>query len=153
MHLSVKGRNLEVTDALRTYAEEKVQRMGKYLEGIVSGNVVLSVEKHRQIAEVTLRVRDLTVRAEESTDDLYSSIDLVAEKLERQILRHKERIVAHMDRSGRPGRTTVRPTAGAAGRVRAWSRPSGLPSSRPRWRRPSCRWTCSGTISTCFATR
>jgi putative sigma-54 modulation protein len=66
----------------------------------VSGNVVLSVEKHRQIAEVTLRVRDLTVRAEESTDDLYSSIDLVAEKLERQILRYKERIVAHMDRPG-----------------------------------------------------
>jgi putative sigma-54 modulation protein len=98
MQLSVKGRNLEVTDALRTYAEEKVQRMGKYLEGIGSGNVVLSVEKHRQIAEVTLRVRDLTVRAEESTDDMYSSIDLVAEKLERQILRYKERIVAHMDR-------------------------------------------------------
>jgi putative sigma-54 modulation protein len=110
MHLAVKGRNLEVTDALRTYAEEKVQRMGKYLEGIVSGSVVLSVEKHRQIAEVTLRVRDLTVRAEESTDDLYSSIDLVAEKLERQILRHKERIVAHMDRSGRrEERQSVRP--------------------------------------------
>ena len=98
MQLSVKGRNLEVTDALRTYAEEKVQRMGRYLEGIGSGHVVLSVEKHRHIAEVTLRVRDLTVRAEESTDDMYSSIDLVAEKLERQILRHKERIVAHMDR-------------------------------------------------------
>ena len=103
MHLSVKGRNLEVTDALRTYAEEKVQRMGKYLEGIVSGSVVLSVEKHRQIAEVTLRVRDLTVRAEESTDDLYSSIDLVAEKLERQILRYKERIMAHAARGGNRG--------------------------------------------------
>lgn len=100
MQLSVKGRNVEVTDALRTYAEEKVQRMGKYLEGIGFGNVVLSVEKHRQIAEVTLRVRDLTVRAEESTDDMYSSIDLVAEKLERQILRHKERIAAHIDRPG-----------------------------------------------------
>ncbi len=100
MQLSVKGRNVEVTEALRAYAEEKVQRMGRYLEGIGSGSIVLAVEKHRQIAEVTLRVRDLTVRAEESTDDMYSSIDLVAEKLERQILRHKERIVAHMDRTG-----------------------------------------------------
>jgi len=99
MQLFVKGRNLEVTDALRTYAEEKVQRMSKYFDGIVSGNVVLSVEKHRQIAEVTLRVRDLTIRGEESTDDLYSSIDLVAEKLERQILRYKERIAAHADHS------------------------------------------------------
>jgi putative sigma-54 modulation protein len=100
MQLSVKGRNLEVTDAIRAYAEEKVQRMTRYLEHIVSGTVYLSVEKHQQIAEVTLRVRDLTIRAEESTDDLYSSIDLVAEKLERQILRYKERIAAHVSRSG-----------------------------------------------------
>lgn len=114
MQLSVKGRNLEVTDALRTYAEEKVQRMGRYLDGIVSGHVVLSVEKHRQIAEVTLRVRDLTVRAEESTDDLYSSIDLVAEKLERQILRHKERIVAHMDRPTHREDRPSAPTPGGA---------------------------------------
>ena len=104
MQLSVKGRNLEVTDAIRAYAEEKVQRMTRYLENIVSGTVYLSVEKHQQIAEVTLRVRDLTIRAEESTDDLYSSIDLVAEKLERQILRYKERIAAHVSRSG--GRET-----------------------------------------------
>lgn len=100
MQLSVKGRNLEVTDAIRAYAEEKVQRMTRYLEHIVSGTVYLSVEKHQQIAEVTLRVRDLTIRAEESTDDLYSSIDLVTEKLERQILRYKERIAAHVGRSG-----------------------------------------------------
>jgi ribosome hibernation promoting factor len=98
MQLSVKGRNLEVTDALRSYAEEKLTRLTKYLENIVTANVVLSVEKHRQIAEVTLRVRDLTIRAEESTDDLYSSIDLVMEKLERQILRYKERIAAHATR-------------------------------------------------------
>ena len=104
MQLSVKGRNLEVTDAIRAYAEEKVQRMTRYLDHIVSGTVYLSVEKHQQIAEVTLRVRDLTIRAEESTDDLYSSIDLVAEKLERQILRYKERIAAHVSRSG--GRET-----------------------------------------------
>ena len=100
MQLSVKGRNLEITDAIRAYAEEKVQRMTRYLGQIVSATVHLSLEKHRQIAEVTLRVRDLTIRAEESTDDLYSSIDLVAEKLERQILRYKERIAAHVTRSG-----------------------------------------------------
>ncbi len=114
MQLSVKGRNLEVTDALRTYAEEKVQRMGRYLEGIGAGHVVLSVEKHRQIAEVTLRVRDLTVRAEESTDDMYSSIDLVAEKLERQILRHKERLVAHMDRPAHREERPMAPPVGAS---------------------------------------
>jgi len=98
MQLSVKGRSLEVTDALRSYAEEKLRRLTKYFENIVTANVVLSLEKHRQIAEVTLRVRDLTIRAEESTEDLYSSIDLVVEKLERQILRYKERIAGHVTR-------------------------------------------------------
>ena len=101
MQLSIKGRNLEITDALRRYAEEKLGRLTKYLEQIVTASVVLSVEKHRQIAEATLRVRDLTIRAEESTADLYSSIDLVAEKLERQILRYKERIAAHTARAPR----------------------------------------------------
>lgn len=104
MQLSVKGRNLEITEALRRYAEEKLGRLTKYLEQIVSASVVLSVEKHRHLAEVTLRVRDLTIRAEESTGDLYSSIDLVAEKLERQILRYKERIVAHTVRAPREAR-------------------------------------------------
>jgi putative sigma-54 modulation protein len=103
MRLSVKGRNLEITESLRRYAEEKVQRLTKYLEQIVTATVVLAVEKHRQIAEVTLRVRDLTIRAEESTDDLYSAIDLVTDKLERQILRYKRRIVDHAGpRAGAP---------------------------------------------------
>jgi putative sigma-54 modulation protein len=103
MQLSVKGRNLEITPAIRAYAEEKLSRLTRYLENIVSMHVVLSVNKHRQITEVTLRVRDLTIRAEEESDDLYSSIDLVAEKLERQILRYKERIMAHAARGGNRG--------------------------------------------------
>jgi len=100
MQFSVTARNLEITPALRTYTEEKLSRLTRYLENIVTIHVVLSVNKHRQTAEVTLRVRDLTIRAEEEGDDLYSSIDLVAEKLERQILRYKERIMAHAARGG-----------------------------------------------------
>ncbi len=118
MQLTVTGRNLEVTDSLRAYAEEKLRRLTKYLENIVTVHVVLSVEKHRQITEVTLRVRDLTIRAEESTEDLYSSIDLVMEKLERQILRYKERIVHHMARvGGRGEREAVVAGGGEAPRV------------------------------------
>lgn len=113
MQLSVTGRNLEITDALRGYAEEKLRRLTKYLENIVTAHVVLSVAKHRHIAEVTLRVRDLTMRAEESTDDLYSSIDLVVEKLERQLLRYKERIVAHASRSGNRGGRPAAVTGGS----------------------------------------
>jgi putative sigma-54 modulation protein len=118
MQLSVKGRSLEITPAIRAYAEEKLNRLTRYLENIVSMHVVLSVAKHRQIAEVTLRVRDLTIRAEEEGDDLYSSIDLVVEKLERQILRYKERIMAHTARGGnRGGRTGATPVGEEEPRV------------------------------------
>jgi len=113
MQLSVKGRNLEITPAIRAYAQEKLSRLTRYLDSIVTIHVVLSVAKHRQIAEVTLHVRDLTVRAEEESDDLYSSIDLVSEKLERQILRYKERIMAHSARGGNRGSQAVA-MAGAA---------------------------------------
>lgn len=101
MQIFLTGRNLEVTEALRRYAEEKVGRLQKYLEKITSAHIVLSVQKYRQIAEVTLRVRDLTIRGEESTNDLYSSIDLVVEKVERQLQRYKGKILNHANRSGR----------------------------------------------------
>ena len=100
MQLSITGRNLEVTEALRTYAAEKLGKVKKFLDGITAAHVILSVEKYRQIAEVTLHVRDLTIRAEESTPDLYSSINLVVDKIERQIRRHKERIIRHWTRGG-----------------------------------------------------
>jgi putative sigma-54 modulation protein len=118
MQFTVTARNLDITDALRSYAEEKLRRLTRYLENIVTAHVVLSVAKHRQIAEVTLRVRDLTIRAEESTDDLYSSIDLVMEKLERQILRYKERIVAHAGRGGNRGGRSPAAIAVAEGEPR-----------------------------------
>ena len=101
MQISLTGRNLEVTEALRRYAEEKVGRLQKYLEKITSAHIVLSIQKYRQIAEVTLRVRDLTIRGEESTADVYSSIDLVVEKLERQLQRYKGKILHHASRGGR----------------------------------------------------
>jgi len=104
MQILLTGRNLEVTEALRHYAEEKVGRLQKYVEKITSAHIVLSVQKYHQIAEVTLRVRDLTIRGEESSEDLYSSIDLVVEKLERQLQKYKGKLVSQGSRSGRtPG--------------------------------------------------
>lgn len=104
MQILLTGRNLEVTEALRHYAEEKVGRLQKYVEKITSAHIVLSVQKYRHIAEVTLRVRDLTIRGEESSEDLYSSIDLVVEKLERQLQKYKGKLASQGSRSGRtPG--------------------------------------------------
>ena len=86
MQITITGRNLEITEALRRYAEEKVARLQKFVDQITSVHVVLMIEKYRRIAEITLRIRDLIIRGEESSDDLYCAIDLVADKIERQIL-------------------------------------------------------------------
>lgn len=98
MQINITTRNLENTEALKRYAEEKIARLQKFVEQITSVHVVLSVEKHRQIAEVTLHVREHTIRGEESSADLYSAIDLVADKIERQLIRYKEKVVNHSGR-------------------------------------------------------
>ena len=110
MQFSITGRNITVTPALRHYAESKLARLHRFVDAPGTAHLVLSVAKHRQVAEVTLTVRDLILRAEESTPDLYASIDLVADKLERQVVRHKEKLVARGGRGGRAG-------AGAGGVV------------------------------------
>ena len=98
MQITITTRNLENTEALKRYAEEKIARLQKFVDQITSVHVVLSVQKHRQIAEVTLHVREHTIRGEESSADLYSAIDLVADKIERQIIRYKEKVVDHSGR-------------------------------------------------------
>lgn len=98
MQITITTRNIENTEALKRYAEEKIARLQKFVDQITSVHVVLSVEKHRQIAEVTLHVREHTIRGEESSADLYSAIDLVADKIERQIIRYKEKVVDHSGR-------------------------------------------------------
>ena len=103
MHVTITGRNLEVTTALRRYAAEKLAKVEKFLDTSMTAHLVLSVEKYRQIAEVTLRARDLTIRAEESTPDLYASLDLVVNKIERQLQRYKRRIIRHWARGAAGG--------------------------------------------------
>ena len=98
MQLTFTGRNLEITDALRRYAEEKIVRLQRFVDQITSAHILLAIEKRRQIAEVTLRVREFTIRGEESSDDLYCAIDLVADKIERQIVRYKEKLAGHSAR-------------------------------------------------------
>ncbi|WP_337286736.1 ribosome-associated translation inhibitor RaiA [Candidatus Methylomirabilis sp.] len=105
MQITITTRNLENTEALRRYAEEKIARLQKFFDQITSAHIILSVQKYRQIAEVTLHVRELTIRGEESSDNLYSAIDLVADKIERQILRYKEKVVEHSSRGAARSRS------------------------------------------------
>lgn len=91
MQITVRGKNIQITDALRDYATKKVERLNKYLDRAVEAQVMLTVEKDRHTVEVTAAVDGLIIRGEESSHDMYASIDLVADKLEKQIERYKTR--------------------------------------------------------------
>lgn len=93
MRYSIRGEHLEVTAALRDYVEKKLSRLDKYFEAPLSsdGNVTLSVIKGMQTVEVTISLPGMLLRAEEKHSDMYAAIDLVVDKLERQIRKHKTR--------------------------------------------------------------
>jgi putative sigma-54 modulation protein len=95
MDLVIKGKNLEVTESLRDYAQQKISRVGRFFDGILDAHVELNVIKNKrvannQIVEVTLHVKGGVIRGEEAKDNMYAAIDLVADKLERQISRFKK---------------------------------------------------------------
>ena len=111
MNIIVTGRHLEVTDALKTYVEKKVKRFDRYIANIAEANVTLAVEKYRHKAEVLLKVNGVLIQAEAITGEVYSSIDEVAGKLERQIKKYKEKLVSHRKGEGKPGPDTLETAA------------------------------------------
>jgi len=92
MQINVVFRHMDHSDALKEYAVEKLSKIKKYLDGPLDVNVVLSVEKIRHIAEVKFNFNGFMVKGKEEADDMYAAIDLVANKISRQIKRYKERL-------------------------------------------------------------
>ncbi|GAB4364042.1 MAG: ribosome-associated translation inhibitor RaiA [Deltaproteobacteria bacterium] len=90
-NISVTFRHIEPSQPLREYVTEKLGKLRKILDDSFEANVTLSVEKYRHIAEVFFSVRGVTIKAFESTDDLYSAIDLVCDKVERQLKKYREK--------------------------------------------------------------
>lgn len=95
MNLTIHGHHLEVTPALRSYVLDKLTRIRRHFDNVIDVDVVLSVEKLQQKAEITLRVRGSALHAESIEPDLYASIDAMMDKLDRQVLRHKDRVKNH----------------------------------------------------------
>ena len=95
MNIIVNGRHLEVTPALRSYAEEKISKFGRYLSNISEVTVTLTVEKYRHKTEVLLKANGVMIQAESITGDIYSSIDEVVEKLDKRVKKYKEKLVSH----------------------------------------------------------
>lgn len=95
MQVSLSGRHVEVTPALRTYVEEKLQRLERHYDNLIDIHVVVSVEKLRQHVEATVHYAGGTVFAEQEHEDMYAAIDLMVDKLDTQIRRQKERRTDH----------------------------------------------------------
>jgi len=91
MQLSVTFRHMEPSDALKEYAQEKISRVKKYLDSPVEAHVVMSVEKFRHTADVTITSDGFKINGQEETGDMYSAIDMVVDKLERQVKRLRQK--------------------------------------------------------------
>ena len=93
MSVNVKGRNIDVTPALKEYVEKKITKVTKQFKTVGDISAVLKVEKGNHIVEITVPASGILLRAQETTKDMYSSIDLVVEKIERQIHKYKTRLM------------------------------------------------------------
>ncbi|BBA34093.1 ribosomal subunit interface protein [Methylocaldum marinum] len=95
MQISVTGHHVDVTEALKNYVLEKMQRIERHFDKIVNVHVVLEVEKLVQKAEATVQVNGASLFAQDESEDLYAAIDGMVDKLDRQVVKHKEKIKEH----------------------------------------------------------
>ena len=116
MAITVRGKNIEITPALNDYVSKRIGKVTKYFDVLGEITAVLTVEKGRHIVEVTVPVNGILLRGEESTTDMYTSIDLVIEKLERQIEKYRTRLSRRM-REG-SFRTELIPTTAVEEEIR-----------------------------------
>lgn len=95
MQINVSGHHVDVTDSLRSYVETKLDKLERHFDRITNMQVILSVEKQRQKAESTIRISGGELFAESESDDLYTAIDMLADKLDRQLIKQKEKMKDH----------------------------------------------------------
>ena len=95
MQIDLSGHHVEITDSLRAYENEKVGRLEKHFEKVTDAHVILSVEKQYQKAEATIHVKGNKIFAHAENEDMYAAIDSLADKLDRQIIKHKEKTKKH----------------------------------------------------------
>jgi putative sigma-54 modulation protein len=99
MNTSVRFKNLESSDALRSYVSEKLNRLDKYCNGQTEANVVLSIEKFRHSAEINITGDRLTINGKEETEEMYAAIDMVLDKLEVQVKKNKQKSREYRNRA------------------------------------------------------
>jgi putative sigma-54 modulation protein len=92
MNIQITVKNIELTDAIRSYVEKKVSKVKKYLDQVIDVHVVLEVNKNIHLAEILVNAKGVFLKGRESSEDLYASIDLAIDKIERQLVKYKEKL-------------------------------------------------------------
>lgn len=100
MQLNITGHHVEVTDSLKAYVAEKLERLEKHFDHVNNVHVILSVEKLRQKSEATVNVNGASLFADSTEEDMYAAIDSMTDKLDRQIKKHKEKLKDHHRQEG-----------------------------------------------------
>src|SRR5438045_4246153 len=98
MQMNITFRHFEPIDSLKNYAQDKVERANKYLDRAGEAHVVLSLERHLHHADITIHSGSFVLRGREKSEDMYASLDLAMDKIERQLRRYKERLKNHHGR-------------------------------------------------------
>lgn len=94
MQINISGHHVEITPALRDYAEEKIKRLERHFDQITRSDITLTVEKLRQRAECNVHVSGSDLHASAEDENMYTAIDNLSDKLDRQLLKHKEKLAA-----------------------------------------------------------
>lgn len=104
MQLHLSGHHVEVTPAMRAYAEKRLERVWRHFGRVIDVHMVMSVEKNVHKAEATLHVSGNDIHADATDDNMYRAIDALADKLDRCMAKHKEKSVDHHNTEGRAAR-------------------------------------------------
>lgn len=94
MSLQITARNMDLTDDVKKHVEKKVGKLNKFIDGAADIHVILRAEKFRQIAEVTVSVNGVTIHGETQTSDIFNSLDKAVDKVQRQLVEDRRRVVA-----------------------------------------------------------
>lgn len=95
MQISVSGHHIDITEALHNHVSEKVEKITRHFDHVSQTDVVLVVEKKRHMAEATINAKGATIHASSTCDDMYAAIDSMVGKLDRQVIKHKEKLTDH----------------------------------------------------------
>jgi len=95
MQVSITGHHVEVTEAMKQHVEEKISKIKRHFDNVTDIHVILTVEKLEQKAEATVQISGAKLFADDVQEDMYAAIDNMVDKLDRQIIKHKEKTQSH----------------------------------------------------------